>query len=146
MGVQSTILRPFNLYGPGQDHNFLIPIIIKQARERKEIVVKDDKPRRDYIHVGDFVEACILAMQSREKFRIYNVGSGYSLSVGEIIEAVISATKNGISWRSIGEVRQNEIPDTVADCNLIFELLGWRCARTLQESIDELLKLGTLNE
>jgi nucleoside-diphosphate-sugar epimerase len=77
MGVKVTVLRGFNLYGPGQDTRFLLPWIIMQAKEGKEIVVKDDAPRRDYLHVDDFIEACILAMQAPDQFRIFNVGSGY---------------------------------------------------------------------
>lgn len=139
MGVQTTVLRPFNLYGPGQDDNFLIPMIIKQAREGKEIVVKDDKPRRDYIHVDDFIDACILALQFHEPFKIFNVGSGYSSSVGEIVEAALKAVGNEIAWRSTGEIRHNEIPDTIADCRCISELLGWRPTRKLEASIYELI-------
>ncbi len=142
MGVQATILRPFNIYGPGQDENFLIPTIIRQAREGKEIVVKDDKPRRDYIHVDDVVEACILSMQLQEPFNIFNVGSGYSLSVGEVIEAVLNAAGNGMGWSSTGEIRHNEIPDTIADCSYIKKTLGWQSTRNLEKSIDELMSGG----
>lgn len=129
MGVQTTILRPFNLYGPGQDDNLIIPTIIRQARDGKEIVVKDETPRRDYLHVDDFVEACLAARQAKEPLSIFNVGSGYSLSVREIVEAVIHAAGNRMGWRATGEVRPNEIPDTIADCRLINQALGWRCSR-----------------
>lgn len=140
MGVKATVLRGFNLYGPGQDGRFIMPWIIMQAKEGKEIVVKDDTPRRDYIHVDDFVGACIHAMQSTAQFRIFNVGSGYSLSVREVIEAVVCAAENNVSWRCTGEVRQNEIPDTVADCHAIKRDLGWNCSKTLSKALSEMMK------
>lgn len=139
MGVKTTVLRGFNLYGPGQDARFLIPKIIMQAKEGKEIVVENDTPRRDYLHVDDFIGACILAMQTPDQFRIFNVGSGYSLSVREVIEAVVRAAGNSAGWRCTGEVRPNEISDTVADCRLIFQVLGWRSTRLLQEFIEDVL-------
>jgi len=140
MGVKATVLRGFNLFGPGQDARFLLPWIVIQAKQGKEIVVKDDLPRRDYLHVDDFVEACTLAMQTADKFRIYNVGSGYSLSVREIIEAVVRAAGNSVGWRCTGEVRQNEIPDTVADCSAIYRELGWRCSKSLSIVLSEMMK------
>jgi len=140
MGVNATILRGFNLYGPGQDKRFLLPKIIFQAKEGKEIVVENDTPRRDYLHVDDFVVACILAMQTPDQFRIFNVGSGYSLSVREIIEAVVQAAGNSVGWRCTGEVRQNEIPDTVADCRAIRSELGWKNTVSFGQSIFSLLE------
>ena len=140
MGVKATVLRGFNLYGPGQDERFLLPWIIMQAKEGKEIVVKDDTPRRDYLNVDDFVGACILAMQTPDQFRIFNVGSGYSLSVREVIEAVVRVAGNSVGWRCTGEVRQNEIPDTVADCRSIYRELGWHCSQTLPEVLSEMMK------
>lgn len=140
MGVKSTVLRGFNLYGLGQDERFLLPRIIMQAKDGKEIVVKDDTPRRDYLHIDDFVGACTLAMQTPDQFRIFNVGSGYSLSVREVIEAVIQAAGNGVGWRCTGEVRQNEIPDTVADCRAIRSELGWETTVSFSQSIFSLLE------
>lgn len=140
MGVETTILRGFNLYGPGQDERFLLPCIIRQAKEKKEIIVKDDTPRRDYIHVDDFSSACILAMQKPGTFRIFNVGSGYSMSVREIVEAVISTIGCEVGWRCTQEVRHNEIQDTVADCNMIYQGLGWRCSWTFSEALSTMIR------
>lgn len=140
MGVQTTILRPFNLYGPGQDDNFLIPTIIRQARAGKEIVVKDETPRRDYLYIDDFVEACLAAMQAKKPHSIFNVGSGNSVSVREIIEAVLQATGNRMGWRSTGEVRPHEIPDTVADCEAIRHEVSWKSRITFNAGIQSLLR------
>ena len=61
--VPITIFRPFNIYGKGQNPDFLIPSIIQQARNGK-IVIKDDRPKRDYIHVEDIVGAIGTAVES----------------------------------------------------------------------------------
>lgn len=140
MGVASTVLRPFNIYGPGQDENFLIPTLIRQARDGGEIVVKDDAPRRDYIHLDDVVEACVAALSPDASFRVFNVGAGASLSVRDVVEAVIEAKGGLVNWRSLGEKRPNEIPDTVADCAAIREALGWAPKRGFKEAIRELLQ------
>jgi nucleoside-diphosphate-sugar epimerase len=125
MGVQTIVLRPFNLYGPGQDKHFLIPELINQINRNGEIVVKDDVPRRDYLHICDFVEACISAINTTDSFIIFNIGYGASLSVKEIVRLLIENSGKKIKWRSLNEKRKNEIPDTIADCTAIKKHLGW---------------------
>ena len=140
MGVKSIVLRPFNLYGPGQPDHFLIPMIIGQAQRCEDIVVKDDAPRRDYLHISDFVDAFVLCLECFEvPFRVFNVGSGYSLSVKEIVETAIRTVGIEISWRSAGIARKNEIPDTVADCNAIYKALNWRPLVSFTEGIQSLM-------
>src|ERR1039458_310666 len=63
-GVQVTIVRPFNIYGPGQNGRFLIPTLMRQALDPAcdRIVVADLRPRRDYIHVRDLVALLLRTM------------------------------------------------------------------------------------
>lgn len=139
MSVKSTILRPFNLYGPGQDDRFLIPTLLRQIRETGEITVKDELPKRDYLHINDFVEACSLAMMHDENFSIFNVGSGTSHSVYQIIEVLRRGFRSDITFTSLNEKRQNEIPDTVADIGAIRRALGWSPKTNLN---DEIIKMS----
>ena len=141
MGVRTVVLRPFNLYGPGQSDHFLIPTIVRQARRGDEIIVKDDAPRRDYLHVDDFVDACILSLEySALPFWVFNVGSEYSVSVREVIETAIRALGTHVNWRSAGKNRKNEIPDTIADCSAIKRALNWRPRMSFEEGIQLLLE------
>src|SRR5437870_4160010 len=54
-GVPVTVFRPFNVYGPGQADQFLVPTIIKQVAEGREIRVLDLEPRRDFVFLEDVV-------------------------------------------------------------------------------------------
>src|SRR5438105_775381 len=62
MQVPVTVLRPFNIFGPGQRGEFLIPAILDQIRRGKEICVKDLAPRRDFVFIDDVVAALIGAV------------------------------------------------------------------------------------
>ena len=134
-GVPVTVLRPFNLYGPGQGSQFLIPTIINQARDRAVVNLKDISPRRDYLHVDDFVQSCIKSLQLNSRFSLFNVGSGYSVSVRELLEMVKKHSPHSFEWRSNGESRVNEIPDTVADISAIQAILQWKPEKTLDDFI-----------
>lgn len=142
IGVKSVILRPFNIYGAGQGDSFLIPALLKQIKEAGKIEVKDDTPKRDYLYISDFIEACILAMDYGKDFNIFNVGSGTSLSVKQVVEIVIECYGKGIEWISRGEKRINEIPETIADCRLIKDALGWKPKVPFEKGIKEILNYG----
>src|SRR5712672_33022 len=91
--VPVSILRPFNIYGPGQSSHFLIPRILEQAIDPaiSEITVEDDLPRRDYVHVDDVVAAIRSLVTNPRPGATFNVGSGESHSVGEIVKMVCRA-------------------------------------------------------
>lgn len=126
-GLEVSILRLFNVYGPGQSASFLIPTIARQAVDRDcpEIVVADLSPRRDFIHVDDVVEA-LLAAPRLPSGEVFNVGSGRSHSVQDVIEACLSAASVSKPFRARDERRTNEIPDVVADISALSAAIGWR--------------------
>ena len=132
-GVQVTVLRPFNIFGPGQGADFLIPTILRQARTETLITVKDASPRRDYLHLDDFVTALERALESEAPFSLFNVGSGESVSVGELLDMVVRHSPRPLRWASSGEVRVNEIPDTAADISAIKDALQWSPQLALED-------------
>jgi len=126
-GLKVSILRLFNAYGPGQGASFLIPTIARQAIDPdcREIVVADLAPRRDFVHVDDVVEALLVAprLPSGE---VFNVGSGRSRSIKNIIEACLSAAGVSKPFRARDEKRTNEISDVVADISALSAAGDWR--------------------
>jgi len=90
-----TIVRPFNLIGPGQSDYFVCGKIVKQVCSNKHlknqlISLKGINSRRDFIDVRDVVRALWL-IASHDEFekkcagKIFNIGSGFSYSIEEII-------------------------------------------------------------
>jgi nucleoside-diphosphate-sugar epimerase len=123
--IPVVILRPFNIYGEGQSDSFLMPLILKQAKVG-EINLLDPRPKRDFIHVNDVVRAFIMAIEDTKiQFESFNVGSGISYSVDEVVQMVNSIYNNKlkISYKSIE--RKNEVLDTVADISKIKDILNW---------------------
>ncbi|MDD4971755.1 MAG: NAD(P)-dependent oxidoreductase [Paludibacter sp.] len=124
--VPVTVFRPFNIYGKGQNPDFLIPTIIQQAK-KGSIIIKDDRPKRDYIHVQDIVEAVCAAIESQNtaKLQTYNLGTGVSYSVKEIIDIVRAMFNTEIAYQCKNEIRPNEVMDTIADISKIKSELNW---------------------
>lgn len=134
-GHRVNIVRPFNIYGPGQPAHFLLPIIVDQVvrPDISEVVVRDLTPRRDYVHIDDVVGG-ILAASSSPASSTYNIGSGVSLSVREVIEAACRAAGVSKPARSTEEIRANEIADTIADITAL-KGTGWRPAISFDKGI-----------
>lgn len=135
-----TIVRPFNVYGPGQRKEFLIPEIIAQVISGKQIRLKDLKPRRDYVYLDDLVEALCRTMKLCKSLNILNIGSGTSYSVAEIVDAVQKVAGTGLEVLSEDRVRKQEIPETIADISRAYRLLGWKPQRSFQQGIAQVFK------
>jgi UDP-glucose 4-epimerase len=139
--VPITIFRPFNIYGRGQNPDFLIPTIIQQAQNGK-IVIKDDRPKRDYIHVEDIIEAIISAINTqdtRNQINKYNLGTGISYSVKEIVEMVRSLFNFEIEYHCTNDFRQNDIMDTIADISKIKTELGWQPTISILDGLKKMI-------
>ena len=108
--IKHVILRPFNIFGPNQNVDFLIPALIKSGETGEPVGVLDYDSRRDYLHVNDFCSAVMAVVsQSRPVSGVFNIGSGKSHSVKEIIDLMKRC--------SIGVVTKNlNVVDTVRDC------------------------------
>lgn len=139
--VPIIIFRPFNIYGKGQNPDFLIPTIINQAKSGK-IIIKDDRPKRDYIHVTDIVNAVLKATETinnTKGLQIFNLGSGESHSVKEIIDIVRQLSEKDVEYQCTNEIRQNEVMDTVANISKIKNELGWEPKMPLSEGLKSML-------
>jgi len=136
-GVPVTILRPFNVYGPGQARQFLIPTILAQLRDTK-VEMLDLEPRRDYVFLPDLVDAILRAeMLTAPGCRVVNIGSGQSVSVAEIVAAAQAVAGTSLKVVSRGKKRSNEIPDVVADITTARDLLAWSPHNGLAEGLKE---------
>ena len=139
--VPITIFRPFNIYGTGQNPDFLIPSIIQQAKTGK-IVIKDDRPKRDYIHVEDIVDAIITAIETEnadKSIQKYNLGSGLSYSVKEIVDMVRGLFDTEIDYICTHEIRPNDVMDTIADISKIQTELQWKPSVSILEGLTKMV-------
>lgn len=135
-----TSIRPFNVYGIGQAERFLIPTIICQVMGAgREIIVKDLAPKRDYIYLEDLVTALIATLHKTSGYSIYNIGSGVSLSVKEVIGIIqdVASTNKKIICDQV--IRANELMDVVADISKAEEELAWHPEHSFRLGIEKII-------
>ena len=135
-GIKCVILRPFNIYGPGQNEEFLIPTIFQQLQTENRITLKDPEPRRDLIYVTDMIDAYQRSAEFQDKdFEVFNIGYGESYSVREIVDEILKLTGKKIEVEYKNERRPNEIMDTVASINRANQKLNWSPKIDLQTGL-----------
>lgn len=133
--VPVVILRPFNPYGQGQHENFLIPKLVRQAKEGK-IKLDDPRPKRDFVYIDDLVSAFLCALDySPNGPEVFNIGSGTSYSVAELVDLVVREVNPGASVEFTGIERKNEVLDTIADISRAKKLLNWNPVVSLADGI-----------
>jgi nucleoside-diphosphate-sugar epimerase len=124
--VSSTIFRPFNIYGPGQNLSFLIPTLFSQSGT-SSIKLKDPRPKRDFIHVQDVVDAIILSVTNFSAgINIFNLGSGSSVSIGELSFIIKDLTQSNAIVEFSNEFRKGEVLETVANWSKFNKHSGWK--------------------
>ena len=135
------IVRPFNIYGPGQSTHFLIPRLVEQTIDlaADSIVVEDDRPKRDYVHIDDVVSAIESLFRNPRPGATFNIGSGESYSVAEVAMMVCRAADIDKPVVSRGNRRPNDIPDVIADINAIRDATGWSPSISLQDGLRDVV-------
>lgn len=142
-GLEYVILRYFNAaggwpeFGLGEKHDpetHIIPLLLNAAVKRKPFTVfgtnyptPDGTALRDYVHVRDIGQAHVLALQHLEQGRpsdSFNLGTGNSISVKQMIEAVerVTHTELPIVW---GERRAGDPARLQADPTKAHLILNW---------------------
>jgi len=94
-GLNYSILRFFNVYGPRQDfmrtHPALIPYIIDSFKNNKiPILHSDGNQERDYVFIDDIIHLFIILIKKHPINDIINVSSGKTISVKNIVTIINS--------------------------------------------------------
>lgn len=129
-GLPATLVRPFNVFGPGQSARSVIPAIIVQALGRDAIELGFTESVRDFTYVDDTVDAFVRAGTAKGvDGKIMNVGTGRGRSVAEIVRAVGNIVGRKLRVRVTSErlrPKKSEVTKLVADASLARKLLGWK--------------------
>ena len=124
--VNAIILRPFNIYGPGQKESFLIPHIFNEFKKGNIIRLQTTSPIRDYIYVKDIVRAIYLATIGTIKgIKVYNLSFGNGTSVSELVSLISKVLAKKYKIKVGGTPHQNKIVKTIGDSTLFRSDYNW---------------------
>lgn len=132
--------RLFYVYGPGQKETSLIPHIINYIRQGKKPDIKTPSAKNDYIYAKDVVDAINMILKKGKQSTTYNIGSGHSISVKEIVNIVydLLKIKNEFDLDSTSK-NEDSFVDYWADISKIKMEIGWEPKIDINEGIRRLV-------
>lgn len=138
-GIDYTILRITNPYGPRQGHigtqGFIGSALNKIANNQTINIWGDGSIIRDFIYIEDTAE--IVAQTAIEKNHgTYNIGSGDGVNLNKVLAIISEVTE--ISPKITYESGRNiDVPVSYVDTSKALEKLGWSSKTTLKSGIDK---------
>ncbi|MEW5833882.1 MAG: NAD-dependent epimerase/dehydratase family protein [Pseudomonadota bacterium] len=139
-GGKATVLRPSNVYGPGQPERKGFGIIPAAfgAMLRNEVlhIWGDGTARRDYIFIDDLVELCtlVLTRPAPTGHRTFNACSGTSISLNELLTIMESVSGRSLK-RSYERGRTVDASCIAMDPSLAAQVYGWRHQTSLEAGL-----------
>jgi nucleoside-diphosphate-sugar epimerase len=128
-GIRSCVLRAFQVYGPGDKPGRFVPTVLAAARARRELPLTASGMRRDWVWVGDVVDACLLAADRDDlaPAAAYNIGTGVQTSNEELVAVAERVTGRRIATRvGAHPGRSWDTADWVCDPTAARVDLGWK--------------------
>ena len=115
-GVRCVYVRLTNVYGPGmQAKDSIVARLMRAIRLGRTFeIYGDGRQVRDYVHVSDVIDAVRLGLAGEDWKGPVVIGSGRSMSVLEVVDAVREVT--GASFEvTHGPARPGEMPAVIVD-------------------------------
>jgi len=135
-GFPTVITRCSNNYGPYQFPEKLIPLMIANALENRELpVYGDGKNVRDWLHVEDHCSAILTALMHGRPGRVYNVGGNSEMENLEVVRLILAALDRPESLIRHVTDRPGHDRRYAIDATRIRDELGWEPSRTFAEGI-----------
>ncbi len=124
-GFDITVLRLFTTFGPGQRPDMAMHKFAEQILAEKPVTVYDPESTRDYTYISDVVEAIRTTLEWTNGYQVYNVGSGISVGIMQMLDILSNALGIPHKVKILGE-QEGEVKHKVADIRKMEQTMGFR--------------------
>ena len=140
-GLETAVLRYFNVYGPRQDpsspYSGVISIFMSKALLNDPAVIYGDgNQSRDFIYVRDVVKANLLAATAKNASgQVMNIGSGRAVRINELWQAICALCGRSLGPRYASK-RPGDIFESLAGVETAKELLDFECEVSFEKGLE----------
>ena len=140
-GIDYTIFRFFNTYGPKQSNDFVISKFIAKALRNEDITIYGDGSQtRTFCYIDDNIEACANAfIENKFENDVVNIGSDQEISILELAEKVIEQTESKSQITFLPPLTEGDMSRRNPDSTKMKKLLG-RNLIPLEKGLKKILK------
>ena len=122
-----TVVRLYQVYGPCQDLNRFMPIIIDSCKSNKNFSCSHGKQFRDFLYIDDLIKAFFLILKNpKTEGEILNIGFGRPLKVRSIIDRILGYYKSGNPQFGKIKLRKEEQMKIYPDISKAKKFLKWK--------------------
>jgi len=144
MGLQTSTLRLFNIYGPGQNMDNLkqgmVSIYMAYIAKNDPILVKGALDRfRDFVYIDDCVSALKLCLSEKSNGKLYNVSTNRKTTVSSLLSTIKKSFDKPENYpvQEIENTPRDQF-GMVGDYQLIQSDLGWQPKTSLETGIQQM--------
>jgi len=143
-GADIKIVRFFNVYGPGQENNWVVPIFISKALKNEPITVfGNGNQTRCFTFVEDISEGVMKVFDKGKTGEAYNIGNNQPTTILELAQIVKEVTKSKSEIIKMGfgketRLKEREIEYRIPDISKM-KALGWQPKTMIREGIKKIL-------
>ena len=143
----STIIRLYLVYGPHQDTNRVIPIVINNSIKKKKFDCSPGNQLRDFTYIDDVVNAIFKTLHSKKSNgEVINIGYGKSKKIKNIIKMIIKYVGSGEPIFNKLKFRNDEPLKLYPSISKAYKILKWKPKISLEIGLKKTIKFYARNE
>lgn len=145
-GIKSIVSRGFNHSGPRRGENFVDSsfarqvALIEKGKHEPVIYVGDLSSKRDFTDVRDMVRAYWLLLQKGKPGEVYNIGSGNTRPMQEVLDKILAISKVEVEVRvDPTRLRPSDVMILWADVSKFMDATGWKPTIPYEQTLSDML-------
>lgn len=125
-GLDYTVFRFFNTYGPKQSKDFVVSKFMRAALANEDITIYGDGLQtRTFCYIEDNVDACIAAYKGTEVLNdVINIGSDMEITIRELAKVIIEVTGSTSKVVHLPPLEEGDMTRRMPDITRMRQLLG----------------------
>ena len=138
-------VMPTNLYGPGDNYHpensHVVAALIRRFHEAKTnnaptvSVWGTGTPRREFLYVDDFADACVFLLKNYSESQFINIGAGEDITIAEFAQVVAEVV--GFRGKIVYDTSKPDgTPRKLVDVSRL-SAMGWRAKVSLREGLGQ---------
>jgi len=144
-GLEFTIFRFFNTYGPKQSEDFVMSKFLSAALSNQDITIYGDGSQtRTFCYVDDNVDACLNAFYNNQIVNdVANIGSDYEITILDLANKIIEIAGSNSKIVFLPALKEGDMTRRCPDITVARQLLNRRMT-SLDEGIKKLIEVRHL--
>ena len=139
-GLDVSAMRFFSVYGEHEEYKKTYANLVTQfywdmRKGESPVIYGDGEQKRDFVYVGDVVNALVLAAEKNRGFNVYNVGYGKNYTLNEMVGKLNGLLGTSIKPNYIEMPVKNYVMETLADTTKAAEKIGFRAGVSLDQGL-----------